>query len=331
MPRTILKNVLLAVALSLSAATSIRAQTNPNTPTTDNPTRIYMIGNSMMDQVRYTGFDALATTRGHDHAWGRQMIAGAPIQWMWEHPNDGNTITPYDRYPNALTNYAWEAIVLNPTDRHIHQADGGGDAQMTINFMNYALPASPDAQFYILQRTPRRSGPAEGPWTIDYPAVWLRQYVTTGSGSIDTTFTRDFYRQLIPAIQAIQPAGSKPIKMIPVGDAMFEIDFRIKHGQIPGMSDINEVYSDGSHYTNIGAYIQALAFYATIYDDEPLGLSVPSQYGTIAPELARALQQAVGDVVANRAPGLDVPEPSAGAMLIGSLAAISLRRRRRAA
>lgn len=309
------------IAIGMTVSTAAHAQM-VNTPTTEKPFRVYFMGNSMTDQMSYAGVDTLATGRGHDHAWGRQIILGSPISWLWEHPNDGYTETPYLRYQDALTKYQWDALTLSPTDRYMYD-QFGGDVPMTLNFLNYARRTSPDIQVYIYQRTPRRAGPSSGPWTpIDYPAQWLRKHVTN---DITSTYTRDYYMQLMAELHAQQPADSKPIRMIPLGDVMFELDFRIKHGQIPGMTDINEIYIDASHYTRLGAYVTGLTFFATLYDETPLGLPVPSQYGTgISPELAWVLQNVVADVVSQRAPG--VPEPS-GLLAVMAIAAMAIRRR----
>jgi hypothetical protein len=45
--------------------------------------RVYMIGNSLTDQVQYDDFQKLAESRGHQHIWGRSMTPGAPIFWHW--------------------------------------------------------------------------------------------------------------------------------------------------------------------------------------------------------------------------------------------------------
>jgi hypothetical protein len=299
-----------------------------NTPTTANPFRVYFTGNSMTDQVSYTGLDTMATGRGHDHAWGRQVIVGSPISWIWDHPNEGFNETPYLRYQNALTNYEWDALTVNPTDRHLYDSNGG-DVPYTLNFLNYARTKSPNVQLYVYQRTPRRTETSPGVFApIDYPAQWLRPYVSSGNGSIATTFTRAYYARLMTDLRAQQPADSKPVKMIPLGEVVFELDFRIKHGQIPGMTDVNQIYTDASHYTGIGRYLTGLTFFASLYDETPIGLPVPSQYGTsITPEMALALQNVVADVLAQRAPGTSVPEPTGATALLALAAVLSMRRR----
>jgi hypothetical protein len=50
------------------------------------PLRVYFVGNSVTDTINYRALADLAKSRGHKHVWGRPMIPGAPLQWIWQHP-----------------------------------------------------------------------------------------------------------------------------------------------------------------------------------------------------------------------------------------------------
>jgi hypothetical protein len=80
--------------------------------------QVYFVGNSVTDTIKYPALAELAKSRGHNHVWGRHMIPGAPLQWIWEHPKDG-------------------------------------DLTMAKNFIDLALPKSPDLQVYVYARWPR--------------------------------------------------------------------------------------------------------------------------------------------------------------------------------
>lgn len=49
--------------------------------------RIFFIGNSVTDTVRYDVLAKLAVTRGARLDWGRAMIPGGPLEWIYTHPN----------------------------------------------------------------------------------------------------------------------------------------------------------------------------------------------------------------------------------------------------
>ena len=64
--------------------------------------RVYFVGNSVTDTINYGALAELAKSRGYQQIWGRHMIPGAPLQWIWEHPKDGFQEPPFGHYPTAL-------------------------------------------------------------------------------------------------------------------------------------------------------------------------------------------------------------------------------------
>ena len=64
---------------------------------TTNTLRVYFIGNSVTDTVRYGELAKLAATRDVKLDWGRTMIPGAPLEWIYTHPKDGFQQEPYGR------------------------------------------------------------------------------------------------------------------------------------------------------------------------------------------------------------------------------------------
>jgi hypothetical protein len=86
--------------------------------------------------------------------------------------------------------------------------------------------------------------------------------------------------------------------MIPVGHVMEEVDRRMEAGLVPGYTDITDVYDDDIHLNyNIGSYIVASTFYATIFKKNPSGLPIPPEYQPLSSELAGIIQDAVWDIV----------------------------------
>ncbi|MBD0258048.1 MAG: Ig-like domain-containing protein, partial [Cytophagales bacterium] len=254
--------------------------------------RIYTVGNSVTDGVNFAGFKALAESRGYVHTLARHMIPGAPLSWLWDNQNSGFTESPYGAPNNAFPNYTWDAITLQPFDRMIEGSDG--DRQMARNYINLARGKSPDVQFYIYSRYPRKKdGLAET--AANWNSLWLAQY--TG-GYDGTNETRDFFEDLTTAVRTdYAGTGLKQPLMIPLGQAMHALNNKMAAGQVPGFSSIWQVYADGIHMTNVGSYIVACSFFATIYKESPVGLPVPSQYGAISNTIRDIIQQTVWETV----------------------------------
>jgi len=111
--------------------------------------RLYLIGNSLTDQVKYNAFKDLAASRGHYQPWGRQMIPGAPIEWLWQHPGEGFQEPPYGYPTNALPYYDWDCLTLQPFSRPL-----SSDTNFITLFTNLGLPRNTNMQVYVYAQWP---------------------------------------------------------------------------------------------------------------------------------------------------------------------------------
>lgn len=267
--------------------------------------RLFLIGNSVTDGINYDGLKALAESRTNTHISARHMIPGSPLQLLWEARNGGSGFTeaPYGFPQQAFTNYQWDAISLQPFDRLL-EGDPTSDLDMVNNYINLAKTNSPNVQFYLYSRYPRTPGdvaPTNNVLTAaSWNTIWNTTYVNDWGGNPET---KDFFEKLIVRVRATSTIA-KPVLMVPCGDVMKALNDKMAAGQIPGYTKIWQVYADGIHMNNIGSYILACTYYATLYKDSPVGIGVPSQYGSISSALATTIQQTVWEVVSTH--------PSAG-------------------
>lgn len=254
----------------------------------------YFVGNSVTDTINYNGFVDLAATKGHTQIWGRHMIPGAPLSWIWQHPNDGFREEPYGFYPNALNNYSWDVLSLQPFDRPIGGPEG--DLTMVGNFVDLAKLQNPDLRVYLYQRWPGQRN-----YTLDAPtwnSLWLRSYDDQVNWM--NMESRDFFSDLVKQVnRAAYMQDLDPALIVPVGDVLYTLNNRLSAGYIAGYNDVWDLYSDPSHLNNLGSYTVATTFYARLFNDSPIGLGVPAAYGSISPEWVSLIQQSVWEVVRN--------------------------------
>ena len=290
----------IALLIALSAAEAAPAASGAKL-------RVYHIGNSVTDTIHYGSLKQMADSKGDSYVFGRHMIPGAPLQHIWQHPEQGFKEKPFGGYDTALRDYEWDVITLQPFDRQLESSDGFGDLTMAKNFINLALPKSPDAQFYIYQRWPKRKevdkkNPSAGYAPFDYEALWNRKYTRKWDGSYET---RDYFEKLTLALREAYPDMKKPVLMVPVGDVLLELDKRAKAGKVPGLGGVEELYVDSVHFNNVGAFVVGTTFYATMFKKDPTGADSRA-YGPgkkqkldrpIEPDLATAVQETVWDVV----------------------------------
>jgi hypothetical protein len=275
--------------------------------------RVYFIGNSVTDTVKYDKLRQLAESRGHGMPWGRQMIPGAPLQWLWEHPGDGFTQQPYGYPTNALPNYEWDCLSLQPFDRQL-----ASDTNHASMFIELGMPHNSNMQVYVLSRWPRQAN-----FQPDFDGCWLSPYAGGWGYQLET---KDFFEQVLLGLREQWP-GLKPILMVPCGDVLYALNQKMKAGDIAGYTNIVQVYADGIHFQDAGAYIVGCTYYATLFKESPIGLPY-ELYGISNSAYAAAVQTTVWEVVSTHPYAGVIPEPLAGGVSAAALTAGVLLRSR---
>lgn len=301
----LMKKILAFVRLVL--ATCIAA---PLT-TAETTLRVYYIGNSVTDALQYKKFADIARTKNIRIEWGRHMIPGAPLQWIWEHPQDGFSEKPFGFYSNALANFEWDIVTLQPFDRQLKS-----DLRYIQQFIDLALTKSPQCRFFLYSRWPRMtiggksvrfnqndydpnqrgSGRPSLEDLDDWQQRWLAKYTGQWDG---TNESRDYFLQLLREVRAANPSLADRVRLIPVGDVMAQLDLRMRDGKVPGSRSIWQFYKDGIHMAPNGSYVVACTFFAALTGLSPEGLP-HEPYGVEDAALARLIQATAWEIVSTR-------------------------------
>lgn len=261
--------------------------------------RAYHIGNSVTDTLRYNGVNAQAQSQGHSYTFGKHISPGVRLVQTWNYQtNPGQQMysaNGFGLYREALTNHTWDVVTLQPFDSIL--GGSSGDVQMVKNFINYTLPKSPNARFYVYSRWPRfRDG------SLNYEQRWLTPYNYTGTDIYHpSNETRGYFESLVTQVNQDMPGLSKKVLMVPVGDVLLEVDRRMRAGQVPGFTSINQLYTDHIHFGDTGSYIVGMTFYATMYRDNPMGTPKPVNWANITAAQVAQFQEAVWQVVSGHA------------------------------
>lgn len=286
--RTLLISLLLAAALAAGEA------------------RVYFIGNSVTDTVNYDAFAGFGAANGRPVAWGRHMIPGAPLDWLWKEQG-GFTRDPYGASKQASAEFAWDHITLQPFDRHIPQ-----DIEVISAIVALQRAKNPDCRYWIYERWPRMAtlegkglefdkddyDPAKGRLSIDLSGIkpWAALYAQPYTGGWDNSNEgRDYAQKLLAAARAAQPQAQ--FRLIPVGDVMAAVDARLRAGAVPGWDSAWRLYKDGIHLGTTGSYLCGATFAAAILGLDPKVLP-PAAYGQVEPALLPLIQAAIAEVLA---------------------------------
>src|SRR4028118_941436 len=104
-------SALLGLALTSSCAI---AQETAKTPTPKPDYRLYMIGNSLTDQIYWGKFEEMAKSGGRNILLGSQRVPGAPIGWFVLHPDGGFQHGDFGPWKKAFAEHTWDGLSLQP-------------------------------------------------------------------------------------------------------------------------------------------------------------------------------------------------------------------------
>jgi hypothetical protein len=102
---------------------------------------------------------------------------------------------------------------------------------------------------------------------------------------------------------ANKPVSAPHVYIIPGHKMMARIYDDIQLNLVPGVTDINQFFSDNIHVNSLGAYAVAMIHYACIFNQSPVGLtndlmqSPPAGFQKPSPALAAYLQNMVWEVI----------------------------------
>jgi Secretion system C-terminal sorting domain len=93
-------------------------------------------------------------------------------------------------------------------------------------------------------------------------------------------------------------SGAPPVYMIPGNRMMARFYDDVEANAVPTITHVNQIFTDGVHTNNIGAYMITMIHYACIFGQSPVGLSNNIHPDvTIDSNLATYIQEMVWDVV----------------------------------
>ncbi len=271
---------------------------------------IYFVGNSLTHRTKLAGLQTFTEERGHtfnqDKAYEdySQIISGSSLWWHWYHGNASQEFYYKDEFIPDMTTGHWDALVLQPYDGkpwHWNTTalqDGWyywqdrpreeGDIPMALNFIDLMInqgDSDSGLQVYIYSQWPAVPGNPDEPdfENFDYQERWNRDYTDTTRYN---SRSRAYYKYLMDELrtETVEMLDNK-ILMIPMGDAIYELNERLKASPIVNgdttYNNITSVYGDGNHLSpGVMQYFKALVFFTVFYKEDPRGLPLGS-YGNI--------------------------------------------------
>jgi hypothetical protein len=245
------------------------------------PIAIFHVGNSLTDQSY--GMHDMAQARGQETKFGRHMIPGAPLEWLWNHRAEGFREPDGKRSADEiLMSISWDVLILQPFGRPVEN-----EIQYGANYAAAVYDGNPNCQVYVFANYPEIGENRER--ANQWEERWLSETDTRG---------RAQFEKVASGLSAKFP-DKKPVKMVPVGEAMYQLHQRMKDGKVPGFKHVADLYADGVHLNSEGKYLEAVTHYAAIFQQDPQGsITTGLRFWKAPYSVDKAYAEVVWDIVA---------------------------------
>ncbi len=224
------------------------------------------IGHSLSDPV----IDRIYAMANHhqqvEFSFRYQTNAGSSLKQSWEIKEKGyEVVNPFyagyydEQYGLPTGNF--DVLVLTESVprrmENIHET-----YQYADSFYVFATRHNPDIQIYLYEvwHCIHSGTPTGCPWDVD-ANPWRQRLdddLPMWESVVDTLNER------------FKP--QKPVRLIPGGQGMAALHDAVLAGEIPGISALEDLFSDDIHINGIAGYFVACIHFATLYGQSPMGL-----------------------------------------------------------
>ena len=222
---------------------------------------VVMVGHSLFGTTGPDLLDAALSETSAQVEVREQIINGAPLKYNWEKSNEAQGIDARRVLPQGKTTdlILTEAI---PLANHLQWSETEIYAQA---FAGLALSGNADARVFVQETWHSlKSGSGEAvefdngadtPWRVR-----LQEDLADWEG-------------IVTLLRTGQADAQARVQLIPAGQALARLDDAIAAREVPGLTNIADVFADDIHLNAKGHYFVSLVQYAVLTGASPEGLS----------------------------------------------------------
>ncbi|OYU41224.1 MAG: hypothetical protein CFE33_03980 [Pseudorhodobacter sp. PARRP1] len=257
-------------------------------------TDVLFIGHSLVGPTLPTVLDATLKQMKDPAVVEAQIINGSSLAYNWDNSANAEGVDAKARLKERPT----DVLIMTEAQPLKGQIQYNDTAGYVAKFSGLALEANPHTRLYVYETWPSlNSGP--GNITKDDPDAgipWRERL------ALDLPLWEGV------AADASAKVGHE-VKLLPVGQAMGLLADKIKAGEVPGVTDIKQMFSDDIHLSGKGLYFVAMVQAAAIMGKSPEGVPAKvtrawtSRDAVITQEQAETFQRIAWEALQTYVPG----------------------------
>jgi Ca2+-binding RTX toxin-like protein len=252
----------------------------------DLDSNVLMIGHSLIGPTLPWLIDAAAAAQGGNGRVDAQIINGAPLIWQWENGASAQGVNARAVLPSG--NY--DVVVMTEAVPLLNHLTWSDTTTYVRNYYDLAVASNPDARVYVYETWHSLNSGTGVPvqWDDEDHIPWRQR--------LDNDIDR--WQGIVDDVNAGLAPGQPEVMLIPAGQAMALLYDRIEAGQVPGVSSINQFFSDDIHLNDLGLYFITMVQYSTIFGDDPANLpsQLPLEWGGALGPSSDALADVLQDI-----------------------------------
>ncbi|MBU3029970.1 hypothetical protein [Paracoccus marinaquae] len=252
---------------------------------------ILFIGLGMFSPEVPQMVEAAGRMRGADTVVDTRGAPEGPLAYHWINAAAGPGVDPRA----ALATGKNHQVVMTETLPLTDSLARHRSVEYAAQFRNLALRGNPETETYLYEGWPALT-------VLDHEA-WRRRVAADGL----------VWQAFVDAVndQARGAPDAPPMQLIPLAQGLLALDRAIEAGEVPGLDDLDQLFSDDRRLNSRGNYFAAMLLHAALSGSDPSGLPVwlgrnrPATLDEAVTEpMAQAMQRVALKVVVSASGGI---------------------------
>ena len=228
----------------------------------------FYVGHSLSDQIPDMVKSLADDHLGVDFDWAYQSIPGSPLRWQWER-KEANDYVPnppfyygfYDE-EGGLPVGDFDILVLTEAVPRYGELIEE-TYEYADSFFVYSNFYNPQIKVYLYE---------------DWHCI-LSGTPTQCDYDVDSNPWRQRIEDDLPMWESVVDTlnnrfnPSNPVCLIPAAQGLAQVYDSIYAGVMPGLTTIEDIFSDNIHLNDVGKYFVACVHFSTIFETSPVGLT----------------------------------------------------------
>lgn len=233
---------------------------------------------------------ALMNQRGVRYVPGWHISWGASLPSLWNN-RFNPAVANAGPAEKALSSFNWDMLTLQ-----LWGSDTKGDVEAARKFIDVAVAKNPEIQIYLVETWVEKNDKLDP----DYAAQWNREWKPDQKFGVPPIHCAAYAATVFDNLKKATADLRHPVRLIPIGSVLYELDQRMRAGKIPGFTRVEELYQDKVHLNETGNYVALETFCAVILGRNPQGLPRTDMFPTVTDAFSAVVQEAVWKIVSSK-------------------------------